>query len=288
MNDQSENEESNSEAIQLFEKESVYLIHAKFSATSDGSLYVSITNNVLLDIPHEDIPVSKPLVHLLGRTSNVAVKTQVGYQVSLQVKPYLSSDHCGPISVTLLHGLEGRLKKAFENTRKFSLVHATGILVVHENNLYCEILEYQFVSSKTDNSTNITVPWKQNNSSIAESSSSIEKRIATAHKLATTAQSSTSSKRNRSPKGKGKAKKISDVALSLLDNEQTDNSSKRSNQQKSERSQDTLPDEQSANNNSNESLDDTDSEDSDEPEESQKRSRLDANMNKRATRNSNK
>lgn len=286
VDDQSENEESDDEAVQLFEKDCVYLIHAKFSATNDGNLHVSITNNLLLDIYHENIPISKPLVHLLGRTDNHAGKSEFGYQVSLQVKPYLSSEQCGPFSVTLLHGLDGRLKKAFENTRKYSLVHATGILVVHESKLYCEILEYQFISSKSDSNI-ITVPWKQTNSNVSEGASKVEKQIAAAHKLSSTAPpSATTSKRGRPSKGKGKATKIGDMALSLLD-KQAPNDKNNDGDQENQPTQDTLPDEQVTNDNEYLDISD-DSEEGDEPQGSQKRSRVKTNSKNRTTRNSNK
>jgi len=167
---QLEDEDSSHETVEPFQEGLVYLIHAKFSTDSEASLHIVITTSIQLNIAHEDIPVSKPFVHLLGRTDHAPLTNETDYQVSVTVKPYVSSEHSNEFCVVLLHSLNGRLMHAFDGTRSRSLVHATGNLFIHSKSLYCEVLEYQFVSAKNEKTSSVTVPWKQTSSKNAEKS----------------------------------------------------------------------------------------------------------------------
>ncbi len=156
--DSSESNESLDEKLQPFQKDLVYLVYGKFGISSNSSLDVIVTRYEHLEIVRDDIPISKPFVHLLGRTESTSVKSEAGYQLTIQVKPYLNKEQCGPISVTLVHPLNGHLRNAFEKTRKFALVHATGILIIYKDKLYCEISEYQFVSTnKSEDNSSIII-----------------------------------------------------------------------------------------------------------------------------------
>jgi hypothetical protein len=60
-----------------------------------------------------------------------------------------------------------------------------GVLILHAKTLYCDVLEHQFVTTKTEEKSNITVPWKTsspNNASEKNSAkSSAEQRIPAIH-----------------------------------------------------------------------------------------------------------
>jgi hypothetical protein len=216
------------ETLQPFQTDSVYLLHGKFFANADGTLEVSVTSNKHLDIPEEEIPYSKPFVHLLGRTQHKPTAVKNNYQLGLQVRPYLSSKQCGTMSITLVHPLDGRFKNALEKTNQFASVHVMGALIVLGDKVYCDILEYQFVGTKTDESSTIIVPWKKNSAaetskdgSSSRSKTGIEKRIASVHEnLLQSPPQPTPSKRaqtTRSSKGKEKQTKIGDIARTLIE-----------------------------------------------------------------------
>ena len=107
-----------SEIVQPFKEENVYLITGKFSTTQDGSLYITITTNIFLSIDKEDIPISKPTIHLLGKTQAYAELSEVGYSLPVQVKPYLSKDHFYPFTVNFTHPPNGRFRNAFTKAKK--------------------------------------------------------------------------------------------------------------------------------------------------------------------------
>ena len=47
-------------------------------------------------IDEEHAPISKPIAHLIGNTTNYADITKTGYTLPIQVKPYLSKDQFQP------------------------------------------------------------------------------------------------------------------------------------------------------------------------------------------------
>lgn len=226
--------DNDNETAQLVEPENLYLFHGKFSANADSSLEVAVTSNRQLSISHEDTPVSRPFIHLLGRTQSVPIKTKSGYQVVLQVKPYVSKQQCGPMNIVLVHSLEGRFKNALEKTTKLALVHVMGTLVEHEKTFYCDILEYQFIGIRPEEGSGINVPWKtqsviQNNDKQQASSStmsSVDKRIQAIHQdIQELPPESSGTKRGRtnaSSKRQGKRTKVSDIAVELLTGKKTE------------------------------------------------------------------
>ncbi|GBC17655.2 hypothetical protein GLOIN_2v1476741 [Rhizophagus irregularis DAOM 181602=DAOM 197198] len=197
-----------SEVTSPLKAENVYLITGKFSTTQDGSINVSITTNVQLLIDKEDIPIIKPTVHLLGKT--------LGHI-------YISKDQFTPFTVNLTHPPNGRFKNALTKARKNSTVHTTGVFFFAKDQLYCEILEFQFVSAKIESDNSIVVPWKSKSDSRNEGSSKsvIEQRISLIQQNSTTqpSLSMTPTKNKR----KTNMTKIADISRSLLlQNQQSD------------------------------------------------------------------
>src|SRR5438128_1873298 len=148
------------EVTQRLQQGGIYQISGKFTPTKDNSLNVTITTSIRLHIDEEHAPISKPITHLIGNTTGYADITKAGYTLPIQVKPYLSKDQFQPYTILLTHPTNGRLKNGLTKSKKNSLVHVTGILFFLEKQLYCELLEFQFLSARTDTDGGITVPWK--------------------------------------------------------------------------------------------------------------------------------
>ncbi|CAB4427251.1 unnamed protein product [Rhizophagus irregularis] len=197
--------------------------------------YMTLINNTDLDsddgsevtsplkAENEDIPIIKPTVHLLGKTLGYAELTESGYTLQIQVKPYLSKDQFTPFTVNLTHPPNGRFKNALTKARKNSTVHTTGVFFFAKDQLYCEILEFQFVSAKIESDNSIVVPWKSKSDSHNEGSSKsvIEQRISLIQQNSTTQPPSsiTPTKNKR----KTNMTKIADISRSLLlQNQQSD------------------------------------------------------------------
>ncbi|GBC52455.2 hypothetical protein GLOIN_2v1476741 [Rhizophagus irregularis DAOM 181602=DAOM 197198] len=212
-----------SEVTSPLKAENVYLITGKFSTIQDGSINISITTNVQLLINKEDITIIKSTVHLLGKTLWYAELTESGYTLQIQVKPYLSKDQFTPFTVNLTHPPNGRFKNVLTKARKNSTVHTTGVFFFAKDQLYCEILEFQFVLAKIESDNSIVVPWKSKSDSRNEGSSKsvIEQRISLIQQNSTTQPSSsiTPTKNKR----KTNMTKIADISRSLLlQNQQSD------------------------------------------------------------------
>ncbi|CAB4442851.1 unnamed protein product [Rhizophagus irregularis] len=153
--------------------------------------YMTLINNTDLDSDdgsEEDISIIKPTVHLLEKTLGYAELTESGYTLQIQVKPYLSKDQFTPFTVNLTHLPNGQFKNALTKARKNSTVHTTGVFFFAKDQLYCEILEFQFVSAKIESDNSIVVPWKSKSDSRNEGSlkSVIEQRISLIQQNSTT------------------------------------------------------------------------------------------------------
>lgn len=145
----STNSESNDNfEVNPLEQENMYLISGKFSVAQDGSINVVITTNVHISLDKEDIPIMKPTVHLLGKIMNYAQLSEAGYTLQIEVKPYLSKEQFSPFLINLTHPSNGRFKNALTKAKKASTIHTTGLLFFANSQLYCEILEFQFVMQK--------------------------------------------------------------------------------------------------------------------------------------------
>jgi len=210
-----------------FEQENMYLISGKFSVAQDGSFNVNIITSVHIPLDKEDIPIMKPTVHLLGKTMNHAQLSEAGYNLQIQVKPYLSKDQFNPFLVNLTHPSNGRFKNALTKAKKNSTIHTTGLFFFADGQLYCEILEFQFVMAKIETENTISVPWKTKTDSHIESSSSstksaIEQRIDLIRQSLATQAPSTNSPATQNHKNKRKTitTKISEISKSLQNQNQ--------------------------------------------------------------------
>lgn len=234
QNDRDSDSNDELEITSHLKEENVYLITGKFAPVQDSSINVIITTNVHLYINKDDIPIMKPTINLLGKTLGYAELTESGYTLQIQVKPYLSRDQFTPFTVNLTHPPNGRFRNALTKAKKNSTIHATGVFFFAENQLYCEILEFQFVSAKIESDNGITVPWKaKNNSNNEESSSSksaLEKRITIVQQNLTT-QPPSSTKLSTLNKNRHKTNmtKIADIARSLLSQNQQNNDDQQNN-----------------------------------------------------------
>ena len=195
-----------------FEEGNIYLISGKFSIGQDNLINVTIITGVHLPLDKEDIPTMKPTISLLGKTINCAQVTETGFTLQIQVKPYLSKEQFNSFLVNLTHPPNGRFKNALAKARKNSTIHATGVFFFAENQLFCEILEFQFVSAKLEANSTVTVPWKSKTESHAEASlsspkSAIEQRPPSLTK---------NSKPNTRNKRKIFTTKLSNISKSLL------------------------------------------------------------------------
>src|SRR6266536_6481339 len=209
-----------------FEEENMYLISGKFSITQDGMINVTIITSVHLPLDKEDIPTMKPTINLLGKTMNYAQLSESGFTLQIQVKPYLSKDQFNSFLVNLTHPPNGRFKNALTKARKNSTVHTTGVFFFAENQLYCEILEFQFISAKVESDNRVVVPWKSKTDSRTEGSSksALEQRIALVQQnLTAQPPSSTNPLTPAKNKHKTNMTKIADISKSLLlQNQQND------------------------------------------------------------------
>ncbi|CAG8586382.1 8669_t:CDS:1 [Paraglomus occultum] len=150
--------------IEKIHQETTYFTTGKFTILPDKTLELVISSCKTLPITKEAIPTCKPLICLLGKVKESCNTTTSGYHMILEVTPYLSADMCAPIDVVLTHPPEGRLKNTFTAARKYSTIHCNGELYVIEGQLYCDVIEIQFVSAKSEPTTPSNIPWKTNNS----------------------------------------------------------------------------------------------------------------------------
>ena len=216
-------EENDSSETKSFEKENMYLISGKFSFTQDGTINVTIITSVHLPLNKEDILTMKPTISLLGKTMNYAQLSESGFTLQIQVKPYLSKEQFNSFLVNLTHPPNGRFKNVLTKKKKNSTVHATGVLFFAESQLFCEILEFQFVSAKVKTDSTVAVPWRSKTESHAEASSTspksaIEQRIASIKQNLTTQPPSSTKTSMSNPRNKRKAfaTKVSNISKSLL------------------------------------------------------------------------
>ena len=168
--------EDTSELVQRLEEEDVYLITGKFAPTQDNRLLLTVTTSLHLDIDKDNIPISKPLAHLVGSVLKPYETAEIGFTLAIQVKPFLSQKQNDVFTIILTHPPNGRLKNAFIHAKKQSTVSTTGTLFFANSHLYCEVLEFSFITVKADTASTITVPWKSNQNDTA-STSTIDKRI---------------------------------------------------------------------------------------------------------------
>ena len=117
-------------SIQLLHLKSIHQIIGKFTLSHDGSINIIITANIHLSLSEDNIPISKPIVSLVGHINAEVTLTESAFHLPLIVKPYLSADSCDPIIITLIHPSEGWLKKSFTAAKK----NITNTLYRNSNN----------------------------------------------------------------------------------------------------------------------------------------------------------
>jgi hypothetical protein len=103
------------------------------------------------------------------------------------------------------------------------LVHVTGILFFLEKQLYCELLEFQFISTRADTDGGITIPWKTAENK-TNGKSVIEQRIAQIRQERSTTAPSPVIIPDDTPKQK--RTKISDICKTFLSSSDNGNTSK--------------------------------------------------------------
>ena len=161
-----------------FKQDNMYLITGKFSVSQDDSINVTVISSVHITLNKEDMPIMNPTVHFVGKTMNYAQLTDVGYTLPIQVKPYLSKEQFSPFLVNLTHPVNGRFKNALTKAKKNSTIHTTGLFFFANKELYCEILEFQFISGKSESESTISVPWRsKSGSSSSKLKSAMDQRI---------------------------------------------------------------------------------------------------------------
>ena len=147
----------------------------------NGLLELVVSSCRELPINKDEIPVCKPIVFLLGRVKEACTATESAYYLTLEMKPYLTADMCGPVNVILTHALDGRLKNTFTAAKTSSIIQCTAELFVIKSKLYCDVIEMQFVNLKTESSN--SVPWSvTNKDNKNKKRNSVESRIVAVHK----------------------------------------------------------------------------------------------------------
>src|SRR6185436_11756338 len=107
--------------LQPLHQESIYQVIRKFTISQDASINITITTSIPLSLSEENIPISKPIISLVGHISAEASLTESTYHLSLLVKPYISADFYNLIMITSIHPSDGWLKNLFTSAKKSSL-----------------------------------------------------------------------------------------------------------------------------------------------------------------------
>lgn len=140
LND-TEPEDTEDTYIQKVTQDSVYFITGKFAMLENGLLELAVSSCRELPIDKDEIPVCKPIVFLLGRVKEACTATEFAYYLTLEIKPYLTADMCGPVNVILTHALDGRLKNTFTAAKTSSIIQCTAELFVIESKSRQEFLQ---------------------------------------------------------------------------------------------------------------------------------------------------
>ena len=72
------------EVAQQLQQGGIYQISGKFTPAKDNYFNVTITTSIRLRIDEEHAPISKPIAHLIGNTTNYADITKAGYTLRTQ------------------------------------------------------------------------------------------------------------------------------------------------------------------------------------------------------------
>jgi len=182
-NSHGQSEESEEDChVQKIHPDIVYFLTGKFSMLTNGSLEVVVSSCKHLEIEKDKIPICKPIVYLLGKVKESCNTTDLGYYITIEVKPYLSSELCGPKDIVLTHPIEGRLKNTFTAAKKLSIVQCTGELFILDEKQYCDVIELQFINTKSElASTSTNIPWGISSNDNQRKKNTTENRITAIH-----------------------------------------------------------------------------------------------------------
>jgi len=148
-NSHKKSEESEEDChVQKIQPDTVFFLTGKFAMLPNGSLELVVSSCKNLQIEKDKMPICKPIVYLLGKVKESCNTTDLGYYITIEVKPYLSSELCGPKDIVLTHPIEGRLKNTFTAAKKtlYYPMHRRTIHLRRETILRCNriaVYKYQ-------------------------------------------------------------------------------------------------------------------------------------------------
>ena len=182
-NSHKESEESEEDChVQKIQPDTVFFLTGKFAMLPNGSLELVVSSCKNLQIEKDKMPICKPIVYLLGKVKESCNTTDLGYYITIEVKPYLSSELCGPKDIVLTHPIEGRLKNTFTAAKKLSIIQCTGELFILDGKQYCDVIELQFINTRSElASTPTNNPWGISSNDNQRKKSTTENRITAIH-----------------------------------------------------------------------------------------------------------
>ena len=155
--DESEKGESSiGDALQL---ETVYLLHGKFTyLINEDVLDMIIISHVKLPIVISDCPSSPLISRFIGKTISSPSVTTMGVCISVCVTEYLRKGERPINEIVITHPSNGRLAKSITAAQKNATVQFTGVLTIHEKNLYCDALDFSFIGTRFGDNNAISNP----------------------------------------------------------------------------------------------------------------------------------
>jgi hypothetical protein len=202
----------------------VYLVHGKFSyLLNDNSLDMVIFSHVLLPIDSADCPEAPMIAKFIGKVTSVPSVTNTGLRLSVTVSEYIRKGERPVREVIVTHPIAGRLSKSITAAQKNATVQFTGILIIYEGVLYCDVLDFSFVGIRSDNLVHSYNPWSTKDTTTTKSS--VAKRVQELHKEQKSTPPIVPSPQKKITRGKRKV--IEDVstgsiAASIIEKRQAD------------------------------------------------------------------
>lgn len=159
----------------------VYLVHGKFSyLVNDNSFDMVIFSHVLLPIDSADCPEAPMIAKFIGKVTSVPSVTNNGLRLSVTVSEYIRKGEKPIREVIVTHPTTGRLSKSITAAQKNATVQFTGILIIYEGVLYCDVLDFSFVGIRSDGLVHSYNPWSTKDTTTTKSS--VAKRVQELHK----------------------------------------------------------------------------------------------------------
>lgn len=159
----------------------VYLVQGKFSyLLNDNSLDMVIFSHVLLPIDSADCPEAPIVAKFIGKVANAPSVTNTGLRLSVTVSEYMRKGERPVHEVIITHPTAGRLSKSITAAQKNATVQFTGILIIYEGVLYCDVLDFSFIGIRSDNLVHSHNPWSTKSTTTTKSS--VAKRVEELHK----------------------------------------------------------------------------------------------------------